>query len=189
MLTGIVLAAGESSRMKQNKMRLPFRGTFLLHHTVIGLSQVCDRIIIVRGHYKDDYKSLMNEVENLKMIDNEEYRKGMFSSVLRGAQEASESDVLLIPGDYPLVKHSTYHAIATGKGLIRVPVYHNKRGHPLFLAKELIPTLLKEPISSNLKQFRNRFDIEHIVVDDPYVLLDVDDMLEYQKLLDMERME
>jgi molybdenum cofactor cytidylyltransferase len=189
MITGIVLAAGASSRMKQNKMCLPFRGTILLEHTIKGLLTVCQRVIIVRGHYKDDYLDLMNFDDRIEMVDNNLYKQGMFSSVRRGVLEAGKSDVLIIPGDYPLVKGSTYKQLVEGQGEIRVPVYNGKRGHPLFIHHGLLDDLLKQPETTSLKEFRNYYEIEHIMVDDAGVLFDVDDMLEYQKLLDMERME
>lgn len=189
MVTGVILAAGESNRMNQNKMKLPFRETFLLDHTCLIMARFCDKIIVVRGHYKDDYVLSATIDIPVVFVDNNNYKQGMFSSIQCGVKKADHSDLFIIPGDYPLVKPTTYEKLLLGSKMVRVPVYQNRRGHPLFLSKSITQQLLEEPVTSNLKQFRNRFEIEHIEVDDPYILFDVDDMLEYQKLLDLERMD
>ena len=112
----------------------------------------------------------------------------MFTSVQEGIKHVT-SDCFLIPGDYPLVNRKTYEQLAQSNGLIRVPVYQNRRGHPIYISKELFEPLLHEPQDSNLKQFRDRYQVTYIEVDDPHILFDIDDQNAYQKLLDLERMD
>lgn len=188
MVDGIILAGGSSKRMRQNKMRLPFHGRPLIHHTMTAMAAVCDRIVIVTGQYQDDYGADWQGPAELQVVHNPDHDQGMFTSVQRGVN-AAQNDVFLIPGDCPLVDASTYRTLLDATGPIRVPTYHGRRGHPIFIAKELLSTLRQEPSDSNLKAFRDRHDVTYVAVDDPYILFDVDDMLEYQKLLDMERMD
>jgi molybdenum cofactor cytidylyltransferase len=111
----------------------------------------------------------------------------MFTSVQKGVEQV-RNNFFLIPGDYPLVKGETLETLLDHRGPIRVPVYQNRRGHPIYIAKELIPALLEEPPDSNLKAFRDRYDVTYIPVPDRGVVLDVD-RIEDITLLQAEREE
>jgi molybdenum cofactor cytidylyltransferase len=110
----------------------------------------------------------------------------MFSSVKKGVS-CIKNDFFLIPGDYPLVKKQTIDKLIASSGEIRVPIYNGRKGHPIFIEKELIQELLEEPITSNLKVFRDRHTVNYVEVDDKGILLDVD-YEEDLKNLDAERM-
>jgi CTP:molybdopterin cytidylyltransferase MocA len=107
----------------------------------------------------------------------------MFSSVLCGTKNVTE-DFFIIPGDIPFISAQTYSALLNGHKPLRFPSYKGKEGHPLFISIELKDKLLKEPIDSNLKKFRDEQDKEIIPVDDPYILKDIDTLKEYETLLD-----
>ena len=188
VVDGIILAGGSSKRMRQNKMQLPFHGHPIIHHTMSAMASVCAHIVIVTGQYQDNYAKDWTGTADVDMVHNPDHAEGMFTSVQCGARTI-QNDVFLIPGDCPLVEPSTYETLLQADGPIRVPTYHGRRGHPIFLAKELLASLRQEPSDSNLKAFRDRHEVTYVEVDDPHILFDVDDMLEYQKLLDMERMD
>jgi len=187
MTSGIILAGGMSKRMKQNKMLLPFKGRPLIEHTINTMASICDEIVIVTGFYEIDYLQHTNYNISIKQVHNARHLRGMFTSVQEGVKHIS-SDCFIIPGDYPLVSPKTYTILADAEGLIRVPVYKNRRGHPIYISKELFPALLKEPLDSNLKHFRDQYQVTYVEVDDPNIRFDIDDPIEYQKLLDLERM-
>jgi len=65
---------------------------------------------------------------------------------------------------------------------MRVPSFMGRKGHPLFIAKHLIKPLIDEPVISNLKVFRNRYDLEIIETTDPNILTDIDTIEDYMKL-------
>lgn len=182
MIDGIILAGGFSSRVGKNKMILKFLNKPLIYHTVKSMAKVCENVIIVTGKYQEDYQIILKEFKNIKIVHNELYEQGMFSSVLKGIDNTN-NDIFLIPGDYPLVKEFTYKLILQSNGEIRVPTFSGRRGHPIFISKELIPLLKKEGISSNLKVFRDKFEVNYIEVDDQGILLDIDSLTDYEKLL------
>ena len=182
MVDGIILAGGFSSRVGKNKMTLKFLNKPLLYHTVKSMVNVCENVIVVTGHYQDDYKKFLKEFTNIKIVHNEKYEQGMFSSVLKGIDN-TKNDIFLIPGDYPLVKEFTYKLILQNNGEIRVPTFNGRRGHPIFISKELLPLLKKEGLSSNLKVFRDKFNVNYINVDDEGILFDIDSLSDYEKLL------
>ncbi|WP_168169730.1 NTP transferase domain-containing protein [Candidatus Izimaplasma bacterium ZiA1] len=182
MVDGIILAGGFSSRVGKNKMILKFLNKPLIYHTVKSMSNVCKSIIIVTGKYQEDYQTILKEFKNIKIVHNELYEQGMFSSVLKGIDNTN-NDIFLIPGDYPLVKEFTYKLILQSNGEIRVPTFSGRRGHPIFISKELIPLLKQEGIASNLKVFRDKFEVNYIEVEDQGILLDIDSLTDYEKLL------
>ena len=182
MAQGIILAGGFSLRAETNKMLLSIDNKPLIIHTIKGMRPHVNKIVVVTGHYDKDLKELLKN-ENVIIAYNKDYERGMFSSVLTGVKEVDD-DFFIIPGDIPFVRSSTYEALLNGTKDVRYPVYKGKQGHPLFIKKKLIDELLKEPINSNLKAFRDKQDKEEIEVEDENVLKDIDTMEQYRKVME-----
>ena len=177
----VVLAAGYSSRTGTNKMTLTIDNKAILERVIETLLIVCDKIIVVGGHNYNSIKLITDKYRNVKLIENTEYRLGMFSSVKCGVSEMT-GDFFLIPGDYPLVKQTTYQALLKGKGDFIVPEYNGRRGHPVLIKKKLIESINEEPIESNLKVFRDKCNTEFIQVNDEGILIDLDTMEDFEKI-------
>jgi molybdenum cofactor cytidylyltransferase len=105
----------------------------------------------------------------------------MFTSVLTGANAAPEGDLLILPGDIPFVQSSTMKALLDGSGVIRVPIHQGRRGHPLFLHREVASALRHEPSTSNLREFRDRYEVTEIAVEDPAIDQDIDTIEDYER--------
>ncbi len=181
MASGIILAGGLSSRAQTNKMSFLFDGKPLLQHTIDSLEPFVDTIYLVTGHYDQEIRSFIKESPKIKIVYNQDYQKGMFSSVLTGAREVND-DVFILPGDIPFIKKETYQALLNGSLDVRCPIYQGKEGHPLFIKKELVKELIKEPIDSNLKLFRNKHKLEKIEVNDKNILKDIDTVEQYKEI-------
>lgn len=181
MIEGIILAGGYSSRIKTNKMKLLYKGKPLICNVIETMQKVVDKIVVVSGHYHDEVFEVVKNYEKVTVVKNDNYAAGMFSSVITGVK-AIENDFFLIPGDYPLIKTSTYEILANETGLIRVPLYNLRRGHPIFIKKDLISNLLNEPADSNLKKFRNKYEVNYVDTNDEGVLIDIDTMIDYLNL-------
>jgi len=181
MAQAIVLAAGLSSRARTNKLALSLGHRSLLQILVRTLQEDCREIIVVTGHYKEEVEALLEGYDQVTFVHNKDYMKGMFSSVLKGASCVVE-DFLITPGDCPSIDPGTIKALLASSGDIRVPLVGKRRGHPLFISFNLVDQLLKEPLESNLKVFRDRYPITDVVVEDPGALVDIDTVEEYQQL-------
>jgi len=186
LVDGIILAAGKASRVGQNKLLLEYRGQPIIYYPLRILSEICENVTLVTGHYKIDYASMFLEFDNIFVVHNENYNLGMFSSVKKGV-EVSKNDILLIPGDYPLVKKETFQALLHGTGDIRVPIYKGKKGHPIFISRSLRDELLNDDPASNLKVFRDKHKVNYIDVDDEGILIDIDHFEDYNRILKTER--
>jgi molybdenum cofactor cytidylyltransferase len=182
MTQGVILAAGYASRAKTNKMLLPIENQSMIERAIEGMKPFVSMIFVVTGHYHDAISSHLKDNPLVKCIENPSYENGMFSSVLMGVNETSE-DFFILPGDCPFVSQKTYQKLLAGTKTMRVPNFQHKNGHPIWISKELKNDLLQEPITSNLKLFRNRYDFEMIDVKDPNVLIDIDTQKEYNTIL------
>ncbi|MBU1093720.1 MAG: nucleotidyltransferase family protein [Firmicutes bacterium] len=181
MAEGIILAAGYSSRAKTNKMLLTFKNKSLICHAIDGMMPYVSHIFVITGHYHQEIEEAMKGLNDVTCIENKDYHQGMFSSIQKGVFSVSD-DFFVLPGDCPFVHSSTYEYLLQGEKEMRVPSYLGRNGHPLFIQKHLIKPILEEPVSSNLKVFRNRHDLEIIETNDPNVLTDIDTIEDYMKL-------
>lgn len=184
MLDGIILAGGYSSRLGQNKMNVVFQDKPVIIHTIEHMKSICETVYVVTGFYHEEILDLIKDLENVFVVFNHEYEKGMFTSVKKGVACVNH-DFFIIPGDYPLVDETVYKKIKLGTKGIRVPSFSFKLGHPIFFEfkykEELINTNL-----SDLKSFRNQFDFEIINVDSEGILIDIDTLEDLQHLKERE---
>jgi len=181
MADGIILAAGYSSRAKTNKMLLIFKNKSLISHAIDGMMPFVSHVFVITGHYHQEIEEALKGMKNVYCIENRNYHQGMFSSIQTGADVVS-GDFFVLPGDCPFVHPSTYEMLLNGTKEMRVPSFLGRKGHPLFIQKHLIQPLIDEPNISNLKVFRNRYELEIIETTDPNVLTDIDTIEDYIKL-------
>jgi len=106
MISGILLAAGESSRMgKENKLLLPVDGAPMFKKSLVALedSEV-DEIIVVLGH---DYKDMMPYFNNctIKLAINGNHLEGQTSSIQSGLKLVNPSSraIIICLADMPLL--------------------------------------------------------------------------------------
>ena len=93
----------------------------------------------------------------------------------------TDESFFVLPGDCPFVSRKTYQALLLTSGIIVVPSYIKKRGHPILIHKSLKEAILKEPMDTTLKDFRNRYDFITIEVEDSNILVDIDTQYDYEK--------
>jgi molybdenum cofactor cytidylyltransferase len=181
MCDGIVLAGGFSSRTQTNKLELPIKGEPILRIVVMTLQQCCNNIVVVGGHYYKEVVEMLKDMERVTVVYNPNYNEGMFSSVLTGVACMTQ-DFILIPGDYPFIMVSTYKNIIETEGEMVVPIYEGRKGHPILIRQHLIHPLLLESPLSNLKKFRDRYQVTYLPVEDKGILMDIDTIKEYESM-------
>jgi molybdenum cofactor cytidylyltransferase len=101
----IILAAGESKRMGFPKMLLDFNGKSMLERVIENVKESdVDHIIIVLGAEMDKLMPLVNRM-NVKYCYNDNYKKGMLSSVQCGIRNIPKycEAVLVFQGDQPMI--------------------------------------------------------------------------------------
>ncbi len=182
MITAIILAAGESKRMGQPKMLMPWGRSTVLQ-TVISTLQTAgvDDILVVTGGARKQIEMLIGK--SVQTVFNENYAQGeMLSSLQIGlaAKKHEASAALICLGDQPQVQVRSVQRVLQEfketKAHIIVPSYQMKRGHPWLVARELWNELLKMCPPATPREFLNHHtkDIRYVELDTPSILQDID---------------
>lgn len=179
---GIVLAAGLSSRLGRYKLTLDIQGKTVIERCIEPMYDICSRIIVVGGHNYDLLCHTLKPYGKVKLIYNENYTEGMFSSVKEGILHIQQDKFILTPGDYPIIKKETYLKVLSADNDIVVPAYKNIKGHPVLIKSHLIGKILSGGYSS-LREFINEYGFSTICTEDDGILLDIDTHEDYRKLM------
>jgi molybdenum cofactor cytidylyltransferase len=181
-ISAIILAAGESKRMGQPKLLMPFGKTTILGQTVDNYlnSRVNETIVIVGDKYKEISALLRNR--SIRVIRNSVFQAGMGTSIVAGVSSANvESHALIIGlGDQPLIDIDTINHLITqfvshSEGIV-YPVVNGMRGHPvIFSVKYKAELLLLEGDMGGREVIRRHpDDVLEIPVDCEEVSIDID---------------
>jgi len=109
-VNGLILAAGNSSRLGQPKQLLKYQGRTLLADIEAKLLACCDQVYVVLGYQPELFRAQINTAQ---VINNPNWRLGMGSSLACGAQVAGQQvDGLLIAlSDQPLITAQHYQSL------------------------------------------------------------------------------
>ena len=132
-ITGILLAAGFSTRFGGDKLMSEINGRALIEYSAAALAP-CDRIVAVT---RDDNQALLARLHALDIacVINPEPARGMGYSIARGVKATADSaGWCILPADMPFVSATTtariVSALSNGAQLA-APVCQNRRGHPV----------------------------------------------------------
>ncbi len=176
----IILAAGESKRMKVPKMLLSFNGKTMIEKVIENVlgSEVFNTLVVL-GSFRDEILAVLRDLP-VKHCYNERYRDGMLSSVQCGIRNLPEGydAVLIFPGDKPLIEPLVPNKIIaayreSGKGII-IPVYLKKRGHPLLVDRKYSDSIYNLDPGKGLRSLAegNPGDVLEVQVNSPGILKD-----------------
>ncbi len=198
---GVILAAGESTRMGTDKALLPWppaapglsagQNNFL-SAGISSLLQVCDLVLVVAGKNEDRLTPIVY-ANNASLVRNPEPERGQFSSLQTGLQEVlnhGRDAAIITLVDRPPVRPATLETLRDGFVAAPtsiwavVPEYQGRHGHPFAAGRELIQKWLEAPPMATARdiehQYQNR--IHYIPVDDPHVVVNVDTPQDYAQL-------
>lgn len=191
MIAGLVLAAGESSRMGTDKALLKFCGRTFLETVVEKLREGgIERVVVVLGHHAQEIRDAV-ELTGALVVVNADYRRGQTSSLQAGLKALAGSNpegVVLALVDHPAFKPETVRqlvaAFRASNAAVTIPTYEGHRGHPVVidcpLFQELNALNPGEGANTVLRKYRQQ--TRWVEVADPGILLDVDDPESYSKL-------
>ena len=185
--SAVVLAAGESKRMGEQKLLLPW-GEKTMIEEVIGhlLESKVNEILVVLGA---DSRRVEKRIRHMpvKITVNPHYKKGMLSSVQWGFEQTGKDvrGILVCLGDQPLIPVFVIDRIIDSykeskKGII-IPVYKKKRGHPVLINAEYMEEVETLDVNIGLRALMRRHpqDICEVDVDTPAILKDIDNKDDY----------
>ena len=139
MIKGILLAAGQSNRLKnENKLIKIFKNKPLIHHALNSVkNSKIKKIIIVLGYQFKEVKKKIKKNKKIIFVHNKNYKNGMSSSIKSGLKKISKKDkgFIILQSDMPFVKTSDinkiYNSIIRKKYLVHALKYKNRIGNPI----------------------------------------------------------
>jgi molybdenum cofactor cytidylyltransferase len=196
-LCGVILAAGESTRMGRDKALLPWPPaapleTFLSAAIRLFFSHV-DVVLVVAGKNEAALAPVVY-ANGASLVINPNPERGQFSSLKTGLREVlnrGSDAAMIMPVDRPPVEARTIdtletafeQAISNRKWAV-VPEYNGKHGHPILIGREMLEMFLRAAETSNARNVEHEYQamIEYVPVDDPLVALNVDTPEQYASL-------
>jgi molybdenum cofactor cytidylyltransferase len=189
-IAAVVLAAGKSTRMGEPKQLLLLNNRPVLEHTLRNLRAAkVTEIVLVLGFASEAirHQLALNEV---KVVENENYEEGMGESLRAGLSVLSESvdAALVVLADQPFVRSQTYDQIIDryqrSVAQIVVPTYRAFRGNPVLLDRSVFPEVmaLRGEIGCRAIFGDHSDGIARVAVDDIGILLDIDSKEDFKRL-------
>jgi molybdenum cofactor cytidylyltransferase len=188
-VAGLILAAGESRRMGSPKALLRYGDETFLDTLTALLSWRCAPVIVVLGAHAAEIRA--GVVRPATFVVNPDYARGMTTSMQCGlrAVPADAEGVLFTLVDHPAASPGTLDALLApmdrhNTPLLRVPRYREKRGHPIWFARQLVPEFLALPDDRAAREVvRRHVDrTEFLDLDDPGIVADIDNPEDYHAL-------
>lgn len=192
MITGILLAAGRSTRMGQPKLLLPWGNVHLVRHVAqTALGSSLDHLIVVTGHRAEHMQAALDGLP-VTLVHNDAFLDGQSTSVRVGVAGlgADVEAAMILLADQPLLQSSTIDALIVAyrehQPLIVAPRCNGQRGNPVLFDRTLFAQLAAlqgdqgaRPVLQVHQQHVHLVDVA-----DEGVLLDLDTPNAYQQLWD-----
>jgi molybdenum cofactor cytidylyltransferase len=201
-LCGVILAAGESSRMGRDKALLPWppssSGDTFLSAAIRLFFPLVDEVLVVAGRNKTALAPIVY-ANGAALVVNPEPEHGQFSSWRIGLQEVlnrGRDACLVTLVDRPPPLHETLETLQAAferattsvnphRKWAVIPEYQGQHGHPILLGREMMAAVLSAPETSNARDIEHEHesDIEYVAVDDPLVAINVNTPEDYASLV------
>lgn len=157
-------------------------------HFVLWLSQKLKKlkpkkIYCVVGAYKEKIIPLLKE-EKIKILINNDFEKGMMSSIKLGLNNIQEDKTFILPIDCPMTNKKVFKKLLSYE--LAYPVYNNRGGHPVLISKKYF-----SEISNNAdrldKWLKNQKNLIRIKVDTEDVLLNLNTDIKIENFIKRRR--
>ncbi len=179
----ILLAAGKSSRMGMPKGLVSFKNQTLLEFQIKRFAEAGGEYAFLilekdQTQYHDFFKIIDDQFEiagiKITIITNDHTEWGPFYSLQLGLKSCGEN-ALMTPIDSPLPSSGLINKIIETTQLVALPLYQNKKGHPVFISMKFSSTLQKlSPNESRLDHILRDLDqLELIETEEQEVLLNL----------------
>lgn len=192
-VAAVILAAGQSKRMGQPKMLLPWGKTSVLGQVVASFAGCgAQEIIIVSGGARPAVEAEVLRLADrfpVRCVYNPLHESGeMLSSVQCGlsATSAQVEAALIGLGDQPQISpdaiRKVISAFAASRSPLIVPSHNLRRGHPWLVQRALWEQILALQPPQTLRDFINALAAQILYVEsDATVLKDLDTPEQYQR--------
>jgi len=175
--------------MSDWKLILPYTNSTIIENSITNALNVCDRLIIVTGYRAEELSSLVKRPPKVLTIENRNFKRGMFSSIQTGAALVGTEWFFITMGDMPDITENIYKILLEARDIgskdfdIIRPMYQGRRGHPVLMHKRTLQTIIREPVSSEMKKVLLHHRVLDIEMNIPQTFRDIDTPEEYKQIL------
>ena len=198
---GVILAAGESTRMGSDKALLPWpplasgvplSGETFVSAAIRALIPFTDMVVVVAGKNEPGLAPAVYAA-GASLVRNPAPELGQFSSLRVGLREVlnlGRDAAMITLVDRPpasaagLDKLRSAFEAAPSETWAVVPEYNGRHGHPILVGREMIEAFLKAPETATARDVEHQYrqHVEYVAVDDPHVAINVNTPDEYAAL-------
>jgi molybdopterin-guanine dinucleotide biosynthesis protein A len=169
--TGVVLAGGRSRRFGRDKLAEQIDGRPLLHHAVLRLLEVCERVVVVVAADGDEPD--LRSVDGVLVVRDTQPDEGPLRGVAAGLDASDHALVIVVGGDMPdlqpdVLREMLRAARETGAVVVALSDGGEARPLPLVVAtargRDAVATLL-DAGERSLRELLGA--VNTVVVDEP----------------------
>ena len=197
VLSGVILAAGDSTRMGAPKALLsapdgrPFVAYIVRTWHAAGLTHIA----VVTGHAHDAIVAALDRdapVPPPLIVQNDDPSRGQLSSLLVGLDAiatTSTEGVLMTLVDVPLARPETVAAVIGAWRRTRAPIVRpaigDRHGHPVLFDRRVFEELRRAPATAGAKAVvrAHQDRIVNVEVSDEGCVVDIDTPFDYERYL------
>lgn len=193
-VTAVILAAGQSKRMGEAKLLLPWGETTILAQTIQHTKAAAvDDLLLVSGGYQAEVETIA-QAHAVPFVHNPQFATGEMLSSLKTAVHFLQRQrplfrgaILVMLGDLPFLEpdilNVVIEAYKNGRGRLIAPTYQGKRGHPVLIDAQFFTELLALPAAGAPRDLiRNHQEALYLVeVGSDVILRDIDTPEQYER--------
>ena len=190
MINAIILAAGYSKRMGENKLSLNLDGQSIIEHVMDSVLSYNFNDIVLIG--RDENVLKLSQKRGIKTIFNNRAIYGQSESIKLGIINSCDADgYMFFTGDQPFIDTDTIrllnYAFDKYKHSIIVPTFDSRRGSPVIFPKRFRDELLclQGDTGGRIIIDKYKNDVRFVELNNQLPLLDIDTPEDYKNILDI----
>jgi molybdenum cofactor cytidylyltransferase len=188
----IILAAGGSSRFGSTKQLLRFNDKTLLQHVIDeAVAAGAEPVIVVTGANANEVSSSIDKNNNVEIVFNNDWEKGMASGILAGIDDAvrlhkNVDKIILAICDQPFISATLFEELfktqsKSEKGIVAC-VYADTIGTPVLFTQNYFDRLMELQGDEGAKKLLKTYSEDVATVDFPRGYIDIDTQEDYENL-------
>ncbi len=189
-VAAVILAAGESRRMGQPKLLLPWRDGCVLDAVLAAVSAApFDDAVLVSGAYRERVEEVA-AYHGIRCVFNPDYASGQSTSLIAGLNALpDDTAAAFILADQPGLNDALLRRLIeayrqSGAPILQPRTLQGRAGHPVLFAPALFTELraLSGDVGGRPVLQAHKNEIQYLLADDDGIWQDLDTPEEYRLL-------